>query len=84
MCANLASLRDAGRFFLSCHDAADRLDMELKQAWRYLRMLRADGLIEWVEAGNKCRASRYWWIAGNGTTALDPGIDPCPYAYCCV
>jgi hypothetical protein len=64
-CANLARLRANRRFFLSCHDAAKCLDdMAPAQAWRFLRMLCADGVLEKVKPGNQRSATRYRWTGG--------------------
>lgn len=61
-CANLGRLNPDKRFFLSSHDAAAHLNLQPKQAHRYLRMLCADNVIELVEPGNQYRATRYRWI----------------------
>lgn len=61
LCRALGSM-NAGRFFLSSHDAASRLDVQPKTAWRMLRMLTRDGVIEATERGNERRATRYRWV----------------------
>jgi len=62
LCANLAALRSNRRFFLSSHDAGDRLGVQPAQAWRYLNMLCIDGVIALVRRGNPRVANRYRWI----------------------
>ncbi len=62
LCANLAALRSNRRFFLSSHDAGDRLGVQPAQAWRYLNMLCVDGVIALVRRGNPRVANRYRWI----------------------
>lgn len=63
LCAALGAA-NAGHFFLSSHDAAGRLKVSSVQAWRWLNMLCADGVMVLEEKGNKFRASRYRWIGG--------------------
>lgn len=65
MCANLARLQPNGRFFLSTHNAAKWLDLHPAQAWRYLQMLRVDGVIRMVKAGNQRSATRYRWCGND-------------------
>jgi hypothetical protein len=63
LCEALAAMngRD-GRFFLSSHDAAARIGVSAMQAWRLLRMLGAEGVLELIYKGNERRAGRYRWI----------------------
>lgn len=63
LCAEMAAL-NRGRFFLSSHDAAARLNVPQMTAWRMLRALCADGVIELAETGNERRANRYRWRGG--------------------
>lgn len=62
LCDGLGAMRPDGIFFLSSHDVAGRMDLHPSQAWRYLNMLCADGVIELIKRGNQHRASRYRWI----------------------
>lgn len=62
LCANLAALRRNRLFFLSSHDVGDRLGVQPAKAWRYLNMLRVDGVIALVRRGNPRVANRYRWI----------------------
>ncbi|MGD0389429.1 MAG: bifunctional DNA primase/polymerase, partial [Tepidisphaeraceae bacterium] len=66
LCYQLSRLNDAGRFFLSCHDAAPRLKLKPMGVWRLLRMFERDGAIEAMERGNERKATRYRWIASAG------------------
>jgi hypothetical protein len=60
LCIAIAKLNDAKRFFLSTHDAAEKLGLkEAMQAWRLMRLLEHDRIIRCVETGNKRRAGRY-------------------------
>jgi len=54
-----------GRFFLSSHVAARKVNLrQSNEAYRLLKMLCSDGVIETVAAGNRKRANRYRWIGG--------------------
>lgn len=64
LCWQLSILNPAGRFFISSHDAARRLNIKQPAAWRLLQMLRRMGVIEILQRGNEHRASRYRWIGG--------------------
>jgi hypothetical protein len=54
-----------GVFFLSSHDAAERLKVAPKTAWRMLKILVGDGVLALIQKGNQRRATRYKWIGGN-------------------
>ena len=63
LCFALASTNgNGGRFWLSSHDAAEKLGVMPAEAWRWLQMLEADGVIECYERGNQRKATRYRWI----------------------
>ncbi len=59
--------RDAGEnnFFLACRTAAQLLGVTHKQAWCWLRVLCADGILECTEVGTHPdhRASQYRYVA---------------------
>jgi len=58
------SRNPAGRFFISSHDAARRLNIKQPAAWRLLQMLSRVGVLEILERGNERKATRYRWIGG--------------------
>lgn len=60
VCAALGAKGDT--FYLSCHDAGNRLKLHPPQVHRYLAMLSTDKIIELVKTGNQRRANRYRWI----------------------
>ena len=76
LCANLAALRHNGSFFLSSHDTASRLGLQPAQAWRYLRMLCADEVIQRVESGSQHRATRYRWTGSQAETKKPEEQEP--------
>ncbi len=63
LCAGLASLNGAKRFFLSAKCAADRIGVDSVQAWRWLKMLEHDRVLRVLERGTKRRATRYRFLA---------------------
>jgi hypothetical protein len=64
LCAALAAMT-GGKFFLSSHDAALRIGVKQPHAYRLLRMLCADRVLELLDRGNEYRASRYRWCGGD-------------------
>ncbi len=64
LCAALAKINEGSRFFLSSHDVARRLDLEPMQAYRMLRVLVRDAVLDLAENGNERRATRYRWRGG--------------------
>lgn len=63
ICYELSKLT-AGVFFFSSHEASKRIRVEPKTAWRMLRNLCEDAVIEIVRKGNERKANRYRWLGG--------------------
>lgn len=63
ICAALA-VEGNGYFFVSSHTLANCLNIKPMQAWRFLRMLEADGVLQCLDAGTAGehgRAARFKW-----------------------
>jgi hypothetical protein len=58
LCAALQAQSGAGTFFLGCREAAAYLGIDKGQAWRLLKTLQFDGLLQLVTNGTKpkCKA----------------------------
>jgi len=59
LCRELQQAAGDQPFYLSCAKAEEVLDIDRMKAWRRLKLLVADGVLELVEKGTKVRASRY-------------------------
>jgi len=57
LCAALQAQRGEGPFFLGCREAGEYLGIGKTQAWRLLRALMFDGVLELVENGIKACGS---------------------------
>jgi len=64
LCALLQQQAGAEPFYLDARTAAKLLETEPMTAWRWLRMLKADGVLVEVEKGKPGRATRWRWIGG--------------------
>jgi hypothetical protein len=65
LCKALADLnRNGGLFFLSSHEAAQRVGVVQPVAYRLLMLLVRDGVLKVMQPGNQRRATRYKWIGG--------------------
>ena len=68
LCAELARLSPAGRFFLAAGGAGRLLGLQSMVCYRWLLMLQADGILMLEEPGNKRRATRYRWLPPSQNT----------------
>ncbi len=64
LCRELQRGVGDGVFFLSCHTAARLFDLNPTTAWRWLFLLRSDGVLQLVKRGTQKgrRASRYRYL----------------------
>jgi len=72
-CHILAHRAGDSPFYLSSHDAARRLGVPQPTAFRWLKMLVADGLLVAIEPGNRHRATRYRWTGSLQSAPDAPG-----------
>lgn len=63
LCRELQRRAENGPFFLDCRTAGKQIGLDHQTAWRRLRMLCADGVLNLTELGTKGRASRYRYQA---------------------
>lgn len=64
VCRELQQLAGDRPFFVSCREAARVLGIpDHKAAWRLLRTLVTDGVLEVIERGTKTKATRYRYVA---------------------
>ncbi len=77
LCAAIARVnQNGGRFFASSHDLSPRLGVAPVQAWRFLKMLIADGVIECLDPGNRRSAARFRWLGGETDQREGPPTSP--------
>ena len=71
LCRELQHDVGDGCFFLSCRTVARLFGLPVKTAWKRLKVLQADGVIECVRPGTRNRAARYRYVG----SALEPATD---------
>jgi hypothetical protein len=67
LCRELHRAADPGPFFLGCRTAGTLLGVDHTTAWRWLFLLKEDGVLELVSIGSQSthKASRYRYVAGD-------------------
>ena len=63
LCRELQRASGESPFFLSCRTAGELLGLDYKTAWRRLKALCADEVIQCVKPGTQRSAARYRYIA---------------------
>jgi hypothetical protein len=75
VCRELQRASGEGPFYLSARTAGKYLDVTHVTAWRWLRGLQHDGILQLVSKGSQSahKASRYRWISTGHPPKPDEG-----------
>ena len=63
LCRELQRAAGEGVFFLSCRKAGELVGIDQTSAWKRLRMLETDGVLQATARGTKTKATRYMYTA---------------------
>lgn len=73
LCRELQIVAGNGSFFLGCRTAGQLLKVDHVTAWRWLGILKMDGLIRQTGAGTKYKAARY--VYGGTRLSVESSLD---------